>query len=163
MLKMAQRSTKIPKNARSGPRWGGIPKFFGIFDLAIGFLGSKNITYHSSCPFRVLELSFCGHYHAMVGKRVGGVVGLVGSLIILLIVVKRNMEAVERILRQTNQLFTTLTKVFRTPQSPPLLLAMNMTDEERAVAEWNQRLAASALRCHLYSDVATCVARQEYV
>ena len=38
-----------------------------------------------------------------------------------------------------------------------------LTDEEREIRAWNERLAYSALRCHLYSNVATVVAREEYI
>ena len=108
---------------------------------------------------------------ALLGKSVGGAAGLVVSLIILFIVVRRNLEAAERLLRQSYQLLTTLTSVFRAPPPPAPLptppprrsMGLNLTDEERAVAAWNQRLAYSALHCHLYSDVATVVAREEYI
>ena len=108
---------------------------------------------------------------ALLGKSVGGFVGVVFSLIMLSMVVRRNLEAVERLLRQANQLLTSLTSVFRAPPppapQPPLVprccMGLNLTDEERMVAEWNARLGHSALHCHLYSDVATVMAVEEYV
>ena len=81
------------------------------------------------------------------------------------------MEAAERLIRQSNQLLTTLNSVFRAPLPPaPLptppprrVMGLNLTDEEREIRAWNERLAYSALRCHLYSNVATVVAREEYI
>ena len=108
---------------------------------------------------------------ALAAKGVGGGVGVVVVLIALLVVVRRNMEAVSRILEQLSDLLTSLGNAFRTPpppapQPPPVprrSMGLNYSDEEKAVREWNARLAHSAVNCHLYSDVATLRAHEEYV
>ena len=108
---------------------------------------------------------------ALVVKGVSGCVGVVFSLILLLVAVRRNMEAVGNLIRQLSDLLTSLGNIFRAPPppvpQPPLVprrhVGLDLTDEEKAVAEWNARLAHSALRCHLYSDVATLRAHEEYV
>ena len=108
---------------------------------------------------------------AHVAEGVGGGVGLVVVLIALLVLVRRNMQAVSRILEQLNVLLTSLGNAFRAapppaPQPPPVprrSLGLNYSDEEKAIREWNARLAQSAIDCHLYSDVATLRAHEEYV
>ena len=125
-----------------------------------------------SSPNRTDELDPLTESHvAHVVKSVSGGLGVVLSLIVLLVLVRKNMEAVERILRQLSDLLTALGNLFRAPpppvpQPPPVprrAMGLNLDDEEKVVAEWQARLAQSALHCHLYSDVATLRAHEEYV
>ena len=69
---------------------------------------------------------------AHVVKSVSGVLGVVLSLIVLLAAVRKNMEAVERILRQLSDLLTTLGNLFRAPPPP----VPQPPPPPRAAAEW---------------------------
>ena len=67
---------------------------------------------------------------ALVEEVVGGLVGLIVCLVGVVVVVRRNMEAVQNILGQIQNLLTTLTsatrQIFQSHElPPPCILAMN--------------------------------------